>query len=81
MSGNAFKKQDDTKIEWNDEVSLIRTLISRYPGREALWCHARFLCFARLQFFAGEKKPMVVSLNEKEGGGPENEEVFKNESN
>lgn len=79
MSGNAFKKQDDTKIEWNDEVSLIRTLISRYPGREALWCHARFLCFARLQFFAGEKKPGGVSLKEKKGGGTEKEEICKHE--
>jgi hypothetical protein len=43
------KKNDEIEINWTEELSLISDLISRYPGREALWVHRRFLCDARLR--------------------------------
>ncbi len=47
--------------DWADEAELTSSLIARFPGREALWAHRRFVFDARLRGTANDTKEVLLA--------------------
>ena len=61
--------------DWRDEAELASSLIARFPGREALWAHRRFVFEARLRCGGAEGRVRRASdARERETRGDDDDD-------
>jgi len=61
--------------DWRDEAELASSLIARFPGREALWAHRRFVFEARLRCRGAEGRVRRASdARERETRGDDDDD-------
>ena len=82
LTSKAFGASATTRDFLRDEAELASSLIARFPGREALWAHRRFVFDARLKCGGDEGRaaPGPSDARERETRGDDDDDDDENEN-
>ena len=82
LTSKAFGASATTRDFLRDEAELASSLIARFPGREALWAHRRFVFDARLRCGGDEGRaaPGPSDARERETRGDDDDDDDENEN-
>ena len=80
LTSKAFGASATTRDFLRDEAELASSLIARFPGREALWAHRRFVFDARLRCGGDEGRaaPGPSDARERETRGEDDDDADEN---